>query len=102
MPSQIHQRTSYPVTVLSVLTIAVLSGLLILAQREGRSTETVDLNTITKPVNIAELPEAELERLAADILSKLTEKSRFIAPNAIAASEPVNQPLNPRQIGLGM
>jgi hypothetical protein len=102
MPCQTYRQSSYPITILSALTLGIVSGLLIVAPLKGRSNKNVDRNAALMSANLADLPEADLEQLAADVLSTLTEKSKVIAQDATGKSESIPQPFNPRQILLGI
>jgi len=102
MPFQAYRRSWYSITILSAVTLGLLAGLLIIAPLKGRSNENVYRNAALMPVNLADLREAELEQLAEDVLSTLTERNKLIAQDATGKSESISQPLKPPQIRLGL
>ena len=91
------------IPILSALTVVlILSGLLIIAPLKGRPDENVDRNATLKSANLADLSEGELQRLAVDVLSTLSKKSKLIDPDATGKSESITQPLGSSQMLLGL
>ena len=78
MPSQFLRQSSYRITILSALTLGVRSGVVIIAQLKPRTTDLTGRTPLLTPLNVAELPDAELERLAADVLARLTDRGQLV------------------------
>ena len=90
------------IPILSALTVVgVLCGLLIIAPLKGGSEENVDRNAAVKPANLADLPDAELERLAAEVLSTLSKKSKLIDSDATVSRLAFRRELDARRRHLG-
>ena len=102
MSCQNYRPNSYPVAILISLTVGIVFGQLIIAPLSGVSTEVVDRSAAPNSVNLADLPAAELEQLAANVLSTLTEKTKLADKDATGKSDSIRQPLNPEQIRLGI
>jgi hypothetical protein len=64
---------------------------LIIAPLKRGSDENFDGNATLKPANLADLPEAELQRLAADVLSTLSKKGKLNDPVTTGKSESISQ-----------
>jgi hypothetical protein len=101
MPGQSYRPSSHPIAVLLAVTVGALFGLLIVAQLQGQSSEKVDRIAALKSVNLADLPDAELQQLAADVLSRITENNKLIGEGAMGRSDAPNRPLDPKDIELG-
>ena len=102
MPCQTYRQSLYSITILTALALALLAGLLALAPIKERSNENVNSKPAFKPVNLADLPDAELEQLAADVLSTLTAKHKLITQAEAGKNEALSEPPNRRQIRLGL
>ncbi len=103
MPSQIFRQSSYRITILSAVTLGVLSGLVIIAQLKPASTELTARTSLLTPLSVADLPDAELERLAADVLSRLTDRGRIVVhDDPLPKSDSLNAPINPHHTFMGL
>ena len=91
------------IPILSAVTVVlILSGLLIIAPLKAGPDESVDRNATLKPANLADMPEAELERLAADVLSTLSKKSKLIDAEATGTTESISRQPGSSQMLLGL
>jgi len=103
MPSQFLRQSSYRITILSALTLGVLSGVVIIAQLKPRTTDLTGRTPLLTPLSVADLPDAELERLAADVLARLTDRGQLVPhDDDLQKSDSFNAPLNPRHTFMGL
>jgi len=102
MPCHYCRRNSYLVTTLSALTVGMLLGMVIIAPLTGRSKENVERTAAAaKPSDFADLPVPELAQLAGDVLAKLNDKSKLLAPDT-AVSESPDSNVNSLHIQMGI